>query len=475
MRFFLFVTTIILSNQLFAVEKFYFQSPNGIEEACHILEEIPEGLYSDKDKQKEQFFCSLSFYDDPNIGLCPKTWSTSPAIVLYKLNGTDFENNKEEFEAGDCRKARKKIKSINKYKHTMNQSGTSGTYSPSSLLYYHFSRYFDSMIKVPVAVYREMDKEYHQEVLAKKGLELATKRMNKAAWVHLQDVDSYRPIGDILTSDKKKIYGSFVKNKGTRYGPIMNGIRTKGSLGQSYQFQETPAFTALRNSKDSVQAVRDVLKTYKKSYIDKVSSRVRVKKDLVREFKSVTDKQMFYWMEELVEIVVLDYIFSQQDRVGNLDFRYYYYWIEEGEIKSKRARYDQAIYKRVPEKLKDKDVSILMRSYLNDNDAGARYEYRNSTKKTFMAENLRHFKASTYKKLYNLNEDLQSEGQIYHYLKDNFNLPEKNFKQAIKNTKLLFDIFKNNCINGKLKFDIDAEEFFLTGNVKEKVLDCKRP
>ena len=39
-----------------------------------------------------------------------------------------------------------------------------------------------------------------------------------------------------------------------------------------------------------------------------------------------TIPQMVLWMNEVSEIAILDYIFNQQDRIGNIDF--IWYWIE---------------------------------------------------------------------------------------------------------------------------------------------------
>ena len=37
---------------------------------------------------------------------------------------------------------------------------------------------------------------------------------------------------------------------------------------------------------------------------------------------------MMFWMTELSEICLLDYIFSQQDRPGNIDYRWVWYYLD---------------------------------------------------------------------------------------------------------------------------------------------------
>ena len=65
----------------------------------------------------------------------------------------------------------------------MNQSGTSGIFSPSSLLYYHSARQFDLDGMVPVAVWRTMDAAAHVSEVAEHGLSLSEgSRMNHEGW-----------------------------------------------------------------------------------------------------------------------------------------------------------------------------------------------------------------------------------------------------------------------------------------------------
>jgi hypothetical protein len=73
----------------------------------------------------------------------------------------------------------------------------------------------------------------------------------------------------------------------------INGPR-KAAWGapQSREFQTTPAFTALRRDATLASAIAGA---------------------------PYPAQQMVFWMRELSEIAVLDHIFSQQDRVGNIE------------------------------------------------------------------------------------------------------------------------------------------------------------
>ena len=47
---------------------------------------------------------------------------------------------------------------------------------------------------------------------------------------------------------------------------------------------------------------------------------------------------MIFWMKELTEIVLLDYIFNQQDRVGNIDYVWTWYYQKDGEYKTREEK-----------------------------------------------------------------------------------------------------------------------------------------
>lgn len=223
----------IFSFATFA-QTFNFTSPGGLAESCVALEKMPgaEELYSLADKKKEQSYCSFDFYSE-SIALCPKTWSTSPATMVYDIGQSGFSQSDYEEKVCSNRRGHRKLV---KFKQTMNKSNTSGTFSMSSLLYYHFSRYFNFDIKVPVAVLRTMDKDEHLERVSNKGVlaTAANRRSSKIknGWIHLQNAElnpeSYRPTSELFTEDRQQIYGALLRGKGERYGVEFNGIRGDG-------------------------------------------------------------------------------------------------------------------------------------------------------------------------------------------------------------------------------------------------------
>ncbi|MBO9453005.1 hypothetical protein J7426_22270 [Tropicibacter sp. R16_0] len=467
---------LVLPNMLLASDEVVgqattFESPNGVIERCIRIESIPTGVYTSSDLKVEEAYCEIDFYA-PNTAICPKTWSTSPGMAVYDVSKGPYAGNRPEFERNACKegKSAKGLAKdrVAKFKSTMNQKGTSGTFSTSSLLYYHFSRYFDTTVNVPVSVWRSMDAKAHLSEVAEPGLAISGGshggRMNHEGWRVFVAADSdpatYKPTDDLFTKDRSQIYGVLLDSPGHRYGSEINGTRKSGwGKGQNRDFQETPAFLALRSSKSLPEAIVEGLEKGRKDR--------QINKDLGPD---VSDRQMAFWMQELTEIVLLDFIFSQQDRVGNIDFTPYWYWVEDGELKHKKAKHHEPDDGDVPA-----NAELIRRSNLNDNDAGGRVEYANFAKSTQMLEKIRHFSTSTYRRLVALDNDLQVQGPIFVWLNQSLGLSDRQVTQVVKNTALASSILRNSCSAGDLKFDLDPVAFFLKNDASAEAIDCNDP
>lgn len=132
-----------------------FKSPNGRSEECRVLPAIQQGDMSKKDIEQETELCAIDLYS-PQVGLCPKTWSTSAGTMILDISESGY--SPADFEKGRC-VDRAHYDRLAKFKTTMNQAGTSGTTAASSWMYYKLARYLDTLVDVPVAVLRTVDKD----------------------------------------------------------------------------------------------------------------------------------------------------------------------------------------------------------------------------------------------------------------------------------------------------------------------------
>jgi hypothetical protein len=167
------------------------------------LTRVPGGVYPDEDRAKAAALCGIDFYD-PSVALCPKLRSTSPGTFVYEIGRGPYAGNQTGFESEVCARGEVVVSEAGgppaSFKVTMNAKGTSGTFSTASLLYYHFARYLDASIRVPVSVYRSIDRKVHEQRVTRRGLDLSagkkSLRMNHAAWEELDQVEKNpeRPI-----------------------------------------------------------------------------------------------------------------------------------------------------------------------------------------------------------------------------------------------------------------------------------------
>jgi hypothetical protein len=454
-----------------AGDRHTFTSPNGVAETCIALAKVPGGVYSEEDKAKEKALCGIDIYDR-HVAVCPKLKSTSPGTFVYGLTKGPYAGDQKGFEAKVCPRGDIVVPEADGppagFKVTMNAKGTSGTFATASLLYYHLARYLDASVRVPVSVYRSIDRMAHDQRVTQRGLALsAGKRplaMNHAAWQALDAVEknpaAYPETDELFTADRTRVQGVLQHVHGKRYGPELNGTRKSGwGEGQNRDFQETAPFLALRSEKPLEEAIAEGL--------------AKAERDpaLKKAMKGgVSNEQVVYWMQDLTEITLLDYIFSQQDRVGNIDFVPYWHWVDDGKVRLVQADGDNP-----PAEAAGKSAQLIRRSWLNDNDAGGKVKYANFTKKTGMLEKIRHYNPRTYRQLIVLDEDIAAKGKLYAYLRDTFGLTEVQLAHAVTGVHEASAILRSSCKAGKLRFDLDPDAFLATGKAVAHKVDCENP
>jgi len=447
-----------------------FRSPGGATEHCIALDRMPGGVYAESDSRKEEELCAIDFYGGRH-GLCPKVFSTSPGTLIYDLAGGPRENDRQGFERTGCSEGGLVKKGPHgepiSYKMSVNGRTTSATFANSSLIYYHFARYFDTSVHVPVAVFRSMDRHEHQRRVSAPGLSRsgasASLKMNHSAWQTLiaaeKDPKSYTPTAELFTPEGL-LYGVMLHPAGKRYSEEINGTRASGwGDGQNRDFQQTAPYRALRSDSSLADAIaegRDA--AFRDSRIAKATG------------KDATPQQMVFWMSDLIDITLLDFIFSQQDRIGNIDYVPYWFWVEEGQLLRRRARESTP-----PADLAARNPVLLKRTELGDNDAGVRMTYANYAKRTGMLDNLRHYRAETYERLMRLHRDFASQGPLHAYVGSTFGLSEREFARIVENTAEAARILHRSCTEGQLRFDVEPEELLLSGEVSPRKVDCGAP
>src|ERR1700760_3764953 len=102
------VAAMLLLAGIPAIAQFQGTATAYDKEQCFVLNRFPAdsgAKYRSKDDDKEKALCSIDFNSD-NVGLCPKTWSTSPGTEVYDISGSQYKQKVADFEAAFCPKQR---------------------------------------------------------------------------------------------------------------------------------------------------------------------------------------------------------------------------------------------------------------------------------------------------------------------------------------------------------------------------------
>ncbi len=182
----------------------------------------------------------------------------------------------------------------------------------------------------------------------------------------------------------------------------------------------------------------------------------------------MSDAQMVFWMRELTEIALLDFILGQQDRVGNVDFEERWYWTRQGKVEHRPAT-----GRRVPEDLASVQPLRIRRTWLNDNDAGVRTSYSDFAEQTHMLDGVAHFSATTYRQLIRLDRDLRAQGEVHRHLSGSYGLGARELDLIVRRTRDAADILQRACRDGRVRFDLEPVEFLVKGNAGESRPGCE--
>ena len=446
-----------------------FASASGLQEECIRILPLPGARYSKHDLKREKAYCKLDFN---TLALCPKLWSTSPGTILYEIDANAFGGDYASFERQHCGGGHHaRSAALDKpatFKISVNDRDTSATYAPSSWIYYHLSRFFDTNTQVPVAVYRSMDKARHYQRVVQPALAYTeghrNLRMLAAGWRFLDEVESgggsSASSRAALTDNGRQVFGVLLDNKGDRYGPEINGTRESGwGVGQNLDFQQTAPFLALRSELPLEDAARQSIHD------------ARANPRMARKLPAETPvTQVIFWMQDVAEIALLDYLLGQQDRIGNIDYSWRWYWLEDGVLESEAAHGTA-----LPESLRAFNPQRLRRSAINDNDAGVRRGYANFAKKAGMLDGLRHYPAGLYRKLGELAADLDAKGPIHNWLSGPAGLSSREVEAIAARSGEAFSKLQNDCTSGVLKLDIDLAAYMAGTTPAPASCDIERP
>ncbi|WP_187276527.1 hypothetical protein [Parahaliea maris] len=427
---------------------------------CRALPPLPGSVESPDLAQQREQHCDVDLNNN-NTAICAKTWSTSPAALIYALEGTAWAGRVAEFEREVCPRGTRAIQDahaeLGVFKHSMNGRKTSATYAPASLLYHHLGAWLGLRIHIPIAVELQFPVDWYRERVVSRGLKASANRkslaMLHAAWVEtdalLASPQSHSQAREVLTPDRTHIWGASLLFTGKRYGPEVSGTRASGwGKGQNYDFQKTPEFIALRSEGPLQEAVTTGI------------ARAVTDHKMELAIEDATPLQVAWWAGEVAEIVVMDYLLGQQDRIGNIDYQWRWLW------------QDANGWHSTPHKGQAPPEAQRLRvTWLNDNDAGIRGSYANFARSTGMINGLRHFDPTLYRRLRLLGADFATQGPVYQAIASDYHLPDSDLERIGERLQELLEVLGTACSAGELRFDL-APEAILGSSGKAADVSC---
>ncbi len=413
-------------------------------EKCWSAKPILKSAADSKKLKEEQELCAMDFYSE-QYSICPKLNSTFPGVLVIKRpeTMTDGQFKAQYCARLDSAKEAKLAKVEAKFKQT-----TSCSHASSPVAYYRIAEFLGG-IKVPTAVFRTMDKQKHLEVtktanaLLKGRSDLIAQTWRRFLTLHANPAQfpGVFQDGDVFGALSENIKGEFK----------FRAVSGMGDYETRYQrFMKQPAFLA-------VSSGEAVAKLAGGTDFKKLAQTVTVMKDVSN-------------------MVLIDYMLNQADRIGNIHFKYKLYKLENGRVVESKSEAEIDIDTNketipVAEQQRIKDGEVLVReTILKDNDCGV--SKSNEMRRHKILERVRHMSAKNYRQTLKLAEFIKSE-EGTNYLRTELRIPlniingdesvagiKNNIIQAAK-------IIKANCESGVLKLDLNLEKLLADANYSE--------
>lgn len=413
-------------------------------EKCWSSKPILKATEESKKVATENELCAMDFYTGP-LSICPKLNSTFPGVLVIKrpTDMTDSDFKKEYCTNLEAAKDSKIAKVEAKFKQT-----TSCSHASSPVAYYRFAEFLGD-IKVPVAVFRTMDKAKHLEVtktanaflIGKNDLIAKTWRRFLTLHANPSQFPDVFQNGVVFGALSENIKGEHKFNEITGLGDYDTGYE---------RFMKQPAFLAIASSESVVNLAGGA------------------------DLKSMA--QIVTTMEDVSNMVLIDYLLNQADRMVNVHYKHKLYKLENGNVLDSKSEADvdeTTGQTHIPadEQLRINAGEVLVREIiLKDNDCGVSKE--NKMRRLGILERVRHMNAKSYRQALKLAAVINTE-QGLNYLRTELRLPlniingdttvtgiKSNILKAAK-------IIKANCENGTLKLDLNLEKLLADPNYRE--------
>lgn len=408
-------------------------TPGAPDDICVLPKHLTGADYKSGDTKSEVELCSMSFVgvrpreaDAPfkEVAICPKLSSTNPGTDLQELAPG---KSREETQTATCALDDRPTKLLAKFKQSITCS-----YTPSILGYYHLSRALGGVGDVKPAVVRTMDLAEHRKVVGTALTILASKPDNtfpKISWLQYRSTEANpegaRAKDAVFTKDLMQIYGGLQENaRGeSKYSEINRRAADPNASGL---FVQTPQYKRVIDARPLSQIAGMTL---------------------------ADAAQPVTAMRDISEMLLIDFLMSQQDRFGNIHEIDYIMFPKAGggTDKVKKSKVDD---KEIP---MPAGGVVVKKMLLKDNDCGGPSK-TNVVRTAGLLDQIRHMNAGTYKNLRWLAANFAPGTEAPKFFVGEALFGQKDIDMLRGNLTTASQKLHDACVGGNLKLDLDLDD-----------------
>jgi hypothetical protein len=411
-------------------------SPNGVPEFCTLLPQFPftppdvtadpktKRWFHEEDFEDVAKLCAMDLYiPEPAdelamVGVCPKLHWSTPALELFDLS--DGKLKKATFQEARCgrwkNRGRPKLAKWKPYVYDKEPE--------SAIFYFHFSRLLGNAALVYPATWRTVDRaEFH--AWSKTAIDYISRLHTTATPIN--GWNAMRSRHKKAHQDPDVINGSLAKNP-------------RGEKSHSAFIKWSP----------------DVIK---KEWYFKILASKKPIEDLI-ELDDVDDPKAYHknvqrlaYVVDFTNLVVLDSLFNQRDRAGNISAKKFVYFTDDaGNLRWKKELAEDDPRPRV----------TLERLLLKDNDDGMEWDMFGKMNSSRLVPDLRHFDPTMFARvqwLAGLMRGDDTKDQVKSYFTDGLHLPETSYEAVKARFLKLADRLARWHDMGRLQLDLDLAPF----------------
>ena len=395
------------------------------EEICVVPNHLPFAAYRDSDATEENALAGYNFYGDGTtdrdgtVAICPKLKSTSAAVEIYEVKSGTPKPSMET--AAYCQSVIKNGRCLAKFKQTDDRYTTTNT--AAILGYYHISRALGDICEISPAVLRTMDIEQHKQIVsmaAKLGAHgLVGKSWDLFTQYYANPARS-SVAQQLFTSDFQQIYGGLLQNT--------SGEEDYGAWEASRD--NLPRTKTFQNMADSRPAAAI----------------------LGSSAFSQVNLQNFVAMRDMADMILLDYLLSQSDRLsgGNMNDRTVVYTFKDAHLIETMLHKGQQL---------PPNAIAVKKLVIKDTDAGM-FTGSNIFAKLGYLPRISHMNPETYNRLQDLASKWKNDPNVKTFFHRECTFTNSEISLFDRNLSAAATTLQARHAAGKLLLDLDMDSYF---------------